>query len=78
MKVKGFLLEGEGDEEFLISVQPAGRTMFQQLTVRGEADSDWTDATGLASGSQTLATTAVLNYLHRLWQMSGPIQVLDH
>ena len=32
----------------------------------------------VGQGSRTQITMAVLNYLHRLWQMSGPFQVLDH
>lgn len=78
MKVRGFLIEGEGKEELLLSVQPAGGGMFEHLVVREPTDTEWLDAQAFSQPSRTRITMAVLNYLHRLWQMSGPLQVLDH
>lgn len=78
MNVKGFLIEGEGEEEWLLSMQPTRRAMFERLVMREQADTDWVDAQPLPQQSRTEATMAVLSYLHRLWQMSGPLKVLDH
>lgn len=78
MKVKGFLIEGKDKEELLLSVQPAGGGMFEHLVMREPADSEWFDVQEFSQPSRTQVMMAVLNYLHRLWQMSGPLQVLDH
>lgn len=78
MKVKGFLIEGKHKEELLLSVQPGGRGMFEHLTMREQANTEWIDVQGLPQPSRTQITMAVHSYLHRLWQMSGPLQVLDH
>jgi hypothetical protein len=78
MKIKGFLIEGKDKEELLLAVQPGNRGMFEHLTMREHEDTEWIDAHGLPQSSRTQITMAVLNYLHRLWQMSGPFQVLDH
>jgi hypothetical protein len=78
VKVKGFLIEGADKEELLLSVQPAGGGMFEHLATRDSADTEWFDVQEFSQPSRTQVTMAVLNYLHRLWQMSGPLQVLDH
>lgn len=78
MKVKGFLVEGKDKEELLLTVQPGNRGMFQHLAVREQENTEWTDAQTLPQPSRTEVTMAVFSYLHRLWQMSGPLQVLDH
>ena len=78
MNVKGFLIEGDGEEELLLSMQPTRHAMFEQLVMREQADTDWVDAQQLPQPSRTEATRVVLSYLHRLWQLSGPLQVLDH
>ncbi|WP_447599217.1 hypothetical protein [Nitrospira sp. Nam80] len=78
VKVKGFLIEGADKEELLLSVQPAGGGMFEHLATRDSADTEWFDVQEFSQPSRTQVTMAVLSYLHRLWQMSGPLQVLDH
>ena len=78
MKVRGFLIEGEDKEELLLSVQTGDRAMFEHLVMREQADTEWVDVQGLPQPSRTQVTMAVFSYLHRLWQMSGPLQVLDH
>jgi hypothetical protein len=78
MKVRGFLIEGEDKEELLLSVQTGDRAMFEHLVMREQADTEWVDVQGLPQPCRTLVTMAVFSYLHRLWQMSGPLQVLDH
>lgn len=78
MKVRGFLIEGEDKEELLLSVQLGDRAMFEHLVMREQADAKWVDVQGLPQPSRTQVTMAVFSYLHRLWQMSGPFQVLDH
>jgi hypothetical protein len=78
MKIKGFLIEGKDREELLLAVQPGNRAMFEHLAMREHEDTEWIDAQGLSQSSRTRITMAVLNYLHRLWQMSGPFQALDH
>jgi hypothetical protein len=52
--------------------------MFEHLVMREPADSEWFDVQEFSQPSRTQVMMAVLNYLHRLWQMSGPLQVLDH
>jgi hypothetical protein len=78
MKVRGFLIEGEDKEELLLAVQPGDRAMFEHLVTREQDDTEWVDVQGLPQPSRIQVTIAVFNYLHRLWQMSGPLQVLDH
>jgi hypothetical protein len=78
MKVKGFLIEGKDKEELLLAVQPGNHGMFEHLVMREQEDTEWMDAQGLSQPSRTQVTMAVLSYLQRLWQMSGPLQVLDH
>lgn len=78
MKVRGFLIEGEDKEELLLSVQRGDRAMFEHLVMREQTDAEWVDMQGFPQPSRTQVTMAVFNYLHRLWQMSGPFQVLDH
>jgi hypothetical protein len=78
MKVKGFLIQGEENGELLLSVQPVGRAMIERLVRREPWAREWVDAEGVTQPSRTQATQAVLKYVHRLWQMSGPLQVLDH
>jgi hypothetical protein len=78
MKIKGFLIEGKDREELLLTVQPGSRGMFEHLATREPEDTEWVDAQEVSHSSRTQVTLAVLNYVHRLWQMSGPFQVLDH
>jgi hypothetical protein len=78
MKVKGFLIEGKDKEELLLAVQAGQRGMFEHLVMREQENTEWMDAQGLSQPSRTQVTMAVLSYLQRLWQMSGPLQVLDH
>lgn len=78
MKIKGFLIEGKDREELLLTVQAGSRGMFEHLAMREGEDREWVDAQEVPQSSRTQVTLAVLNYVHRLWQMSGPFQVLDH
>jgi hypothetical protein len=78
MRVTGFLIEGNDKEEMLLAVQPGSRAMFERLVMREQVENEWIDVPDHSQPSHTEATMAVFNYLHRLWQMSSPLQVLDH